>query len=317
MQKIIVLGGTGYIGSEVVRELIQKHPKLVIKSVVRSEESAAKIKSMGAQPIMGDLLVPGEWNDELQTADYIIHAAQPKVFNRRITSKSVSDIVLNRKIMDENILEPLDPDQKQRIIYVSGNSFFGETGTAGKKDETMEPKPTGFGPYIMDLVNSLDNYRKKGFQIITVFPAAVYGNGAWLKQFVLDRISAGKSIMTYRGESHYISPIHVQDCARAIVYLLSVSETKLKRSGYKYLIVDDKPVTADEMNRIIAQSMGKELKYTKLPHWMLKLFMGDIFYSYMMTDSMYSNKKLKSLGFNLKFPTIEEGIPDIVKQTQN
>ncbi|MDQ4122125.1 MAG: NmrA family NAD(P)-binding protein [Acidobacteriota bacterium] len=53
--KVLVLGGTGTVGSEVVRELLDR--KLEVKVLTRSAEKAAKLPA-GAQGIIGDLLKP-------------------------------------------------------------------------------------------------------------------------------------------------------------------------------------------------------------------------------------------------------------------
>ncbi|MCX5240537.1 hypothetical protein OG824_35540 [Streptomyces prunicolor] len=66
------------------------------------------------------------------------------------------------------------------MVYISGNSYFGETGPDTKQDESRKPNPTGFGPYVTDAA--------------IAFPGAVYGDGAWLKQYTLDPLRAGKPV---------------------------------------------------------------------------------------------------------------------------
>jgi len=54
--KILVIGGTGTVGSEVVRELLAR--KAVVQVLTRSEGKAKGLPA-GAQGVVGDLLDPG------------------------------------------------------------------------------------------------------------------------------------------------------------------------------------------------------------------------------------------------------------------
>lgn len=58
---VLVLGGTGTVGSQVVRDLIAK--KVPVRVLTRSEEKAARLPK-GADPVIGDLLKP----DTIKTA---------------------------------------------------------------------------------------------------------------------------------------------------------------------------------------------------------------------------------------------------------
>lgn len=53
---VLILGGTGFIGAAVIRELIKHRHKVLALS--RSTRSMAMLKALGASPLCGDLRAP-------------------------------------------------------------------------------------------------------------------------------------------------------------------------------------------------------------------------------------------------------------------
>ena len=54
--RVLILGGTGLIGTAVIRELIKHRHKVLALS--RSTGSMAMLKALGASPLRGDLRAP-------------------------------------------------------------------------------------------------------------------------------------------------------------------------------------------------------------------------------------------------------------------
>lgn len=57
--RVFILGGTGSIGSSIVRELIERGHD--VRALARSEAAAAKLREWGTAPIAGDVAAPGRW----------------------------------------------------------------------------------------------------------------------------------------------------------------------------------------------------------------------------------------------------------------
>jgi nucleoside-diphosphate-sugar epimerase len=313
---VFLAGATGYIGSRVLDVLLSERPDLKVLALTRRPEGADALRKRGVTPIIGDVTKPGSWQETARNANYIIHVAQPAAFSQRQTDAFGRKYEIERLAQDQGLFGALDPTRKQRIVYVSGHSYFGETGRARPLDETMTPKPMGFGPYIVSAISNVQAEIARGLDIIAVYPGAVYAYGSWTKQYIIDRLKADKSLMAMSGASAYASPIHIVDCARAIVSMLSLDDAKVKKLGRDFLLIDDQPVTYDEMNQTFAKAMGKKVKYFTMPGFLAKLMMGSITYNYQISDCMYSNARLKATGFKFRFPSIKQGAPDIVAEAQ-
>lgn len=69
---IFLTGATGYVGAGIAAELVRgKHD---VTALVRSNTSAARVRSYGIEPHHGDLRDPSTYRDAALAADAIVHA---------------------------------------------------------------------------------------------------------------------------------------------------------------------------------------------------------------------------------------------------
>jgi hypothetical protein len=129
----------------------------------RSETSARAGREMGAEPVAGDLSVPGVGRDHVAAADRVVHAAQPSTFGARPTRRAGGRYEADRRAV------------RRRI--------------------------------------------DAGMDAVIAFPGAVYGDGAWLGQYTLAPLRAGKPVGELAGRSRTTSPVAVTDVGRAVAFL--------------------------------------------------------------------------------------------------
>jgi nucleoside-diphosphate-sugar epimerase len=209
--------------------------------------------------------------------------------------------------MDRHLLDSLDPQAKQRIVYVGGTSYYGHQGQT-VVDESVTPKPKGWGPYIAPAIEALDADMKRGLQIVVAFPAYIYGEGySWFRQYVYDKIAAGQKVDTLSGHPRSGTFMHVEDCARAIIHLLEHGA-----AGERYFVAGNDQTNWVTFNETVARLMQVPLKVRKAPPWLLRLFMGPIGADTIDTESWLSNRKLQATGFSVKYANIEAGLSDVV-----
>jgi nucleoside-diphosphate-sugar epimerase len=73
MAQAFVTGGSGFIGQALVRRLLAEGHS--VRVLVRSEESAAKVSALGAEPVRGELPDPATWRDGVTGSDVMFHLA--------------------------------------------------------------------------------------------------------------------------------------------------------------------------------------------------------------------------------------------------
>jgi nucleoside-diphosphate-sugar epimerase len=304
LTSVFVTGGTGFIGSVLTRELVTRG--LSVSVLARSNESAAAVRAMGAEPVHGDLLRQGPWQDAARAADFVVHLAQPATFGTRVTLERAEAYRRDRLVMDRHLLAPLDPARTSKVVYVGGTSFYGDLGTS-LRDEDATPAPRGWGPFIAPAIHALDDHVRRGLPVVAAFPGAVYGDGSWFREYVWRPLRKDRRIHALWGRSRFASPIHVHDCARATAFLLEKGEV-----GRRYFLVDNRPVEWSTFYDTAARAMGRQAKLRKIPVWLLRLLIGPVVTDSILSDAVLSNARLRALGFDLTFPTIDQGIPDVV-----
>lgn len=308
MGTAFVCGGTGFIGRGVVRELVSAGHRVRVPA--RRESSAVRARAAGAEPVEGDMLVAGAWQDAARDADWVVHLAQPRTFGGRVTAARARRYRDERIAMDRLLLDSLRPGRTRRVVYVAGTSYYGDLGTE-PRDERATPNPRGWGPYVAPAVEALGRDLARGLPIVTAFPGYVYGDGSWFREYVLTPLRRGERIHTVAGRSHLASPVHVDDCARALVHLLSHGEV-----GARYFVVDDRPVPWSVFYETAARAVGREMRVRKVPVPLFRLFAGSVVADTLLGDAALSNARLRATGFDLRFPTIDEGLPDVARRAR-
>ena len=93
----------------------------------------------GAVPVMGNLLEPGQWQDEA-AADWVFHLPPHPVWERRLTHQRAASIARARVLMDAHLLDAVAGGATRRIVYVAGTTCYGAHGPrAITEDEPADP----------------------------------------------------------------------------------------------------------------------------------------------------------------------------------
>jgi len=176
--------------------------------------------------------------------------------------------------------------------------------------EEATPRPSGFGPYIAPAIEALPKYLARGLPLVEAYPGSVYGLGSWFEEYALVPLEAGRRLYGLKEtQTRRMSPIHVEDCARALVHLLEHGEV-----GRRYFVVDDEPVPFSELIRVAAETLGVPYRRFLLPRWLCSLALGPVVTDSLTAEARLSNARLHGTGFHFRYPTLREGVPALVKQ---
>jgi nucleoside-diphosphate-sugar epimerase len=306
MTTLFITGGTGFIGKVLVQQALATGYQVQV--LTRSEKAAGQLRTQGAQPVIGDLYHPGSWQQVAAKSQTVIHLAQPEVFGKRLSAKRLRPYREQRLEMDRQLLDCLRPGTLQRMVYVGGSSYYGDLGL-DLHNEEVQPNPSGLGALIAPAIEALPGYVARGLPIVEAYPAGVYGPGSWFEEYVLAPLASGKPIFYVSGHSHKVTYIHVEDCARALLYLLEYGKV-----GQRYFVVDNQPVSSVEVSAQAAQALGVKLRTFSLPAALCRALFGSIGTELLTLNQCLSNARLRELGFECKYPTTAEGVPEVVAQ---
>lgn len=297
MARVFVTGGTGFIGAEVVRLAVRAGHDVALLT------RGARAPAGGERVVRGDLRRRGGWEDAAAEAELVIHLAQPQAFSGRVTQARAEAYRNERLVLDANLLAAVSPSAK--VVYVAGTSFYGDLGVE-LRDESATPRPRGWGPYLSPAVHAVEGRARRGRGIVTAFPGYVYGDGSWFREYVIEPLVRGKKIHTLSGANRFASPIHVADCARALLHLGVHGQ-----ASERYFVVDDEPVRWDEFYARAARALERPLRVRRVSPTLMRLLIGGVVTDSLLSNAVLSNRKLKALGFSLDYPTSREGITDV------
>ncbi|WMT75127.1 NAD-dependent epimerase/dehydratase family protein [Bradyrhizobium sp. Ash2021] len=194
--RVFVLGGTGSIGSAVVRELVAR--RLEVLGLARSD-AAAKLGEFGATAIAGNIAFPPPWIGKLAGIDAVIHAA---------CDFSTDMEAIERRLLDALLPALARQANKPRFIYTGGCWLFGATGDEVATEQTPFNPLSAFAWMVPHLQRVL---AAPGIDGIVIHPAMVYAPrggvfhreacdaiaaelGEWARGYALDqRLSGAKA----------------------------------------------------------------------------------------------------------------------------
>jgi nucleoside-diphosphate-sugar epimerase len=298
-----VTGAAGFIGTELIKVLIARGHQVL--GLTTSVEMAERVRRAGAVPVMGDLLVPGRWQDEA-AADWVFHIPPQPEWGPCLTRRRSESVARARVSMDAHLLDAVADSATRRIVYVAHTSWYGATGPR-PITEDEPPRPSRWGRCSTPVLDRLEGYVVAGLPIVTAFPGWVYGNASWFRERVVEPVMAGRRVLQLGKTGPWVSPIHVQDCARALVHLAEHGEP-----GGRYFVVNSDPVRMNEAARTFARLANRPLRVRRLPALAIRLAIGRAMADYLQADAVFSNIRLRGIGFRFRYPTLEQGFQQVI-----
>jgi hypothetical protein len=298
-----VTGAAGFIGSELVKVLVARRHRVF--GLADSLEAAERVRRAGGIPVMGHLLEPGSWQDEA-AADWVFHVPPYAVHGPRLTRRRVASMTRARMRMDANLLDALAAGATRRIVYVADTSCYGATGPRPITEDTP-PQPSAWGRCFTPALERLDGYIVAGQPIVVEFPGWVYGNGGWFRERVIEPIMAGRRVLLFGKTGPWLSPIHVEDCARALVHLAERGEP----SG-RYFLVNQDPIRLDEFAETFARLANRPLRVLRVPPVATRLVVGPVLADHLLANAVFSNIRLRGTGFRFLYPTLDQGLQQVL-----
>lgn len=204
--KILLTGGTGFIGSAVLARLVAADHR--VTAVVRSQQSSLKVEAAGATGVIGDLFDPQWLAAELANHDAAIHTASPG----DDTSAAMDDAVIAA------IIEAFGGTPKP-YVHTGGIWTYGDNDAITETSPADPPALTAWrGEREQRILDS-------GVNATVLAPAVVYSHGAGLPNLLVQgpRTDEGALVLIGGGEQHWTT-VHVDDLADLFALALDQQE---------------------------------------------------------------------------------------------
>jgi 2-alkyl-3-oxoalkanoate reductase len=303
--KILVIGGTGLVGSYLLPGLIEKQHDVL--ALTRAENKIEKINYLGATGILGDIRNPGSFKEKLpDDLELIVLLAMPGVKpGHRMSGKRKMELREETNDFFRNSMD-LANHYQIPVILPGGTSY--STKNDEMADETWPIVRIGIteiGKDTDEMVNRA--IKTNNPKIIQLIYGKIYGNGG-LFRFMYNMMEKGRSRIIGKG-NNYIPNIHASDAASAIIQAIGKMPV-----GEKFIIADDTPVTQKDFTIYMAQLMGQK-RPGHIPGFIIRLVIGKDFYEVIRMNCKVDNSKAKKmLDWHPEFGSYQEGLENTIPE---
>ena len=294
--KVLVTGGTGFIGQHVLLRL--KESEHSIRCLVRKTSDTAIPEKVGAELFIGDITDRSSVKLAVSGIDAVIHLAN--IYDFWIPHKKDFHAVNVEGTI--NVLEESLDAHVSKVIHVC---TLGSYGIPDEKPFTEKSSPAKtrtslyFETKYQGGMLAWKLHEEKDLPLVMVYPSAVTGPG--------DNKPSGRYVYAMaKGKmpaqvfsNSVITWVDVRDVAEVIVRALE----KKDNIGEKYF-VGAEMLSFAEFNKIISGCSGVSLPRIKMPSWMAMMsgacltFFADIFKIQPMLGMSSDQMRTMKYGFS-------------------
>lgn len=292
--KILVTGGTGFIGRALVRTLLNDGHEITVLS--RSPENVEKI--CGPQAVgLGHLsfLTPES------SFDVIINLAGAPIFDVRWSDERKRLIRESRIGLTEQLVSCIERMSEKPQLLISGSAigYYGDQG-----DTVLTEDSRGMPDFSQQLCSDWEESAMQasrfGVRVCLVRTGLVIAEGGGLLQRMLlpFRLGLGGRIGSGR---QWMSWIHRQDWIN--IALTMIADESMQGA---YNATSPNPVTNSEFTRTLARCLHRPALFP-VPATVLKLLLGEM--SELVLGSQYVlPERLLQKGFTFHYPDLESAL---------
>ncbi len=255
--RVLVTGGTGVVGRPLVERLVGEGAEL--RALTRSEDSAAALRALGAEPVSGDVLDPEALVNAMRGCELVFHAAGYNAFCLRDPTPMFEVNVRG----SENVVRAAARAGVERVVYTSSAASLGERkGTVGS--EGSPHRGSFLSAYERSKFEAeravLAAAEETGADVVCVNPASVQGPGraTGSTRLLLDYLNGRLKAVV----DSTLSLVDVDDCTTG--HLLAAARGK---PGDRY-VLSGATLTVREGLALLSRISGIEQPMRTVPPWL-------------------------------------------------
>jgi uncharacterized protein len=311
--KVVVTGGTGFIGRALVMTLCERGDDVVVLSRGGATHGCG---GLGARPTCcrgsGKVELAtwtpekkGAWSNVVDGADAVVHLAGAGVLDESWTPER-KDVLRSSRIRSTELLaEAIARAEKKPRAFVSGSAvgYYGIHADERILDESSPAGDDFLARLVVDWEAAAAPAAEAGVRVSHPRIGLVLGRSGGMLEKMLPAFKAFVGGPVGTG-AQYMGWIHLVDTVRALEHAV---DTDL--SG-PFNVTAPEPVTMSVFARSLGEAMGRP-SYLRVPPFAVKLALGS------RSEAVLSGQRaiptrLVDSGFDFVFPDLSSALADIV-----
>jgi uncharacterized protein (TIGR01777 family) len=311
MPAVLITGGTGLIGKNLTRHLINNGYEVIIVSRKPNHSSTEPKVTYAEWNIAEQKIDTGA----IAKADYIINLAGAGVMEKKWSKKYKKEIVESRTKSGELLIKALaeNPNHVKAIISASAIGWYGEDSKpllhANGFNETDPADKNFLGETCRLWEESIEPVTQLNKRLVKLRTGIVLSNdGGAVPEFkrslrfgIASILGSGKQIISW---------IHMDDLCR--MYVNAIENEQLSGS---YNAVASLPVS----NKDLIVKLAKKIRVqfyiaAHVPKFLLKMVLGERSIEILKSTTV-SCEKIKSTGFTFLYPSIDAALKELTMKS--
>ncbi len=303
MGTIVVAGGTGMIGTPLVKKLLEAGYEVIL---LTRRPADVRLKHAKLKPVAWDGKTLGAWATEVESTRAIINLCGSGIADERWTDARKQELLMSRTqplqaLVQAAVRSALPP---KTLITASAVGFYGDVAP---DQAVTESRPHGTG-FLADTCVQWEKAAQtaEAFGIRTVFArfGVVLGTrGGALPKFVTPfknyiggPLGSGRQVLPW---------IHVDDAVAAILHILEKHELNGPVN-----VTAPHPQPMADFCAALGRVIGRP-SWLPVPGFVLKALMGESA-EVVLSGQRALPRKLMDSGFKFKHPELEKALTELL-----
>lgn len=295
--KIIITGGSGFIGTALTQKLLQQNHEVCVL-----DRMPPKITNPKLTHITTDFS-PGTVPNEVCDADAIIHLAGASIFSKW-TQEHKHAILQSRVEPIKEMLALCTAQGRAPKVFVSASAI----GWYGYTHEVRDEASLHGSGFLAEVCSAWEQeahtFEQVGSRVVSVRTAIVLGPGGGMMKSALPPFKLGLGGTFGKGDQ-WFSWIHIDDLVS--VYIQALTDATI--SGPINAAAPE-PVTSAQFTKTLATVLHRPALF-RIPAFALKLALGE-FATAVLGSQRIIPAKLQQLGFVYAYPTLKGALEKCV-----
>ncbi|MFN8230391.1 MAG: TIGR01777 family oxidoreductase [Bacteroidia bacterium] len=298
MKKILIAGGTGFVGKQLIPFLVEKGYSIHVLTRKSSANTLENIRFF-------------QWDIEKQYIDkkafegveILINLTGANIGEKRWTNDRKKELIDSRIKSIDLLYQYISKNKFDINTFISSSAvgFYGAITTDKLFVETSKNGNDFLASVCRKWEASALKFTNLGIRTVVLRKGVVLVKNGGMVQKLTPLAKRGITVSLGSGKQ-YLPWIDIRDLVRLYEFILSNSTV----SGIFNAIAIEQ-ITMNDFSKRLLHSFGKKSFLPNVPSFIIRLLFGEM--SVMLLEgSKVSNEKLKTTGFIFEFDTLEKSL---------
>nr|WP_321465416.1 TIGR01777 family oxidoreductase [uncultured Desulfobulbus sp.] len=301
--KILITGGTGFVGAAVSRRLLEMGHEV---TVVGSSSQCRLPAHDHLTYVAADTTRPGAWQRHVAEQEALINLTGRSVFN--LWSENYKKAIYDSRILTTRNLVAALPDKTDAVVLsASAAGYYGDGGEE-EKSETSAVGNDFLAEICRDWEAEAQKASEKGARVVLMRFGVVLGKGGGALGTMRLPFKLGLGGPIGSGKQ-WFPWIHLADVVEAILFLLSAEECH-----GPFNFTAPQPVRQKEFARQLGAAYHRPA-FLPAPAFIMKKVLGE-FGGFLLQGQKVLPKALDKSGFFFTYPELRVALRDLVREEE-